>query len=169
MAKNQLYSNETTVFCEFILVVKKCHNLTFKVIFLYQKLFKSFSMNNTNLGTHFLLKLFFDNFNFWTTLLLKSCPHSDSDCWILFGNWFWHLIVGNRSIGLNFYQQRSVFALKICQRPQRSIRPMKAKKPVKGQNFKNHYFINIQSKIINKWECNTRKNLFFKNWKFSFS
>ena len=29
---------------------------------------------------------------------------------ITFGNWFWHPIVGNRSIVLNFYQQRPVFA-----------------------------------------------------------
>ena len=33
-----------------------------------------FSMNNTCLVAHFLLKSFFDNFNCLTTLLLKSCP-----------------------------------------------------------------------------------------------
>ena len=28
-------------------------------------------------------------------------------------------------------------------------------------------FIKIPCKIIIKWECNTKKKLFFKNWKFS--
>ena len=61
-------------------------------------------------------------------LLVQPTIHSDSDCWISFGNWFWHLIVGNRSIVLNFYQQRPVFALKNHPRPQRPKRPMKANK-----------------------------------------
>ena len=54
--------------------------------------------------------------------------HSDLKWPITFGNWFWHLIVGNRSIVLNFYQQRPVFALKNHPRPQRPKRPMKANK-----------------------------------------
>ena len=41
--------------------------LTFKVNFLYQKLSESFSiffsLKNINLGAHFLLLTFFDNFN----------------------------------------------------------------------------------------------------------
>ena len=56
------------------------------------------------------------------------CLHSVSKCPISFGNCFWHLIVGNRSIVLNFYQQRPVFALKNHPRPQRPKRPMKANK-----------------------------------------
>ena len=95
--------------------------------------------------------------------------HSDSDCWISFVNWFWHLIVGNRSIGLNSYQQRPVFK-KNCQRPQMSKRPMKTKKGHQRPELQKIIdFIKIQCKIINKWEYNTKKNLNFRNWKFSFS
>ena len=54
--------------------------------------------------------------------------HSDLKCPITFGNWFWHLTVGNRPIVLNFYQQRPVFALKNHPRPQRPKKPMKANK-----------------------------------------
>jgi hypothetical protein len=40
-----------------------------------------------------------------------SCHcHSESKCLISFRNWFWHLIVATRSIRLNFYQKRPVFA-----------------------------------------------------------
>jgi hypothetical protein len=71
---------------------------------------------------------------------------------------------------LNFYQQRPVFALKIHPRPLRPKRPMKAKKGHQRPELQKIIdFINIQCKIINKWECNTKKKLFFKNWKFSFS
>ena len=38
--------------------------------------------------------------------------HSELKFPITFGYWFWHLIVRNRSIALNFYQQRPVFAWK---------------------------------------------------------
>ena len=41
---------------------------------------------------------------------LKVIIQSDLKCTMTFGNWFWHFIVGNRSIVLNFYQQRPVFA-----------------------------------------------------------
>ena len=96
--------------------------------------------------------------------------HTDSKCPISFGDWFWHLIVGNRSIVLNFHQQRPVFALKNHPRPQRPKRPMKAKKGHQRPKLpKIIDFINNQCKIINKWECDTKKKLFFKNWKFSFS
>ena len=54
--------------------------------------------------------------------------HSVSKFQISFGNWFWHLIVENRSFVLEFYQQRPVFALKNHPRPQRPKRPMKANK-----------------------------------------
>ena len=54
--------------------------------------------------------------------------HSDLKCPITFGNWFWYLIVGNRSIVLTFYQKRPIFPLKNCPRPQRPKRPMKANK-----------------------------------------
>ena len=48
-------------------VSKKVQKLTFKVNFLCQKLSKSvhfFLLKNINLGAHFLLVSFFDNFNF---------------------------------------------------------------------------------------------------------
>ena len=52
---------------------------TFKVNFLYQKLSESFSiffsLKNINLGTHFLLLTFFDNFNFESTLFSKMIGH----------------------------------------------------------------------------------------------
>ena len=48
--------------------------------------------------------------------------HSELKCLISFGNWFWHLIVTNRSM-LNFYQKR----------PQRPIRPKRPMKASKGQ------------------------------------
>ena len=49
--------------------------LTFKVNFLYQKLSESFliffSLKNINLGAHFLLLTFFDNFKIEQLLFLK--------------------------------------------------------------------------------------------------
>ena len=54
---------------------QNCKNLTFKVIFLRQKLSKSLrkknSLKNINLGQQLLLKSFFDKFNFKNNLLLK--------------------------------------------------------------------------------------------------
>ena len=76
--------------------------------------------------------------------------HSVSKCPISFGNWFWHLIVGNRSIVLNFYQQRPVFALKNHPRPQRPKRPMKANKgqhSPKLQIYMLLSLINVKSSI----------------------
>ena len=65
---------------------------------------------------------------------------------------------------LNFYHQRPVFAQKIHPRPQRPKRPMKAKKGHQRPKLpKIIDFINNQCKIINKWECDTKKKLFFKN------
>jgi len=59
---------------------------------------------------------------------------------------------------------------KFIQGQQRPKRPMKAKKGhQRPEPQKIIDFINIQCKIINKWECNTKKKLFFKNWRFSFS
>jgi hypothetical protein len=59
---------------------------------------------------------------------------------------------------LNFYQQRPIFALKIHPRPLRPKRPMKVKKGHQRPELQNIIdFINIQCKIINKWECNTVK------------
>ena len=54
--------------------------------------------------------------------------HSDLKCQITFGNGFWVLNGGNRSIVLIFYQKKLVFALKKYPRPQRPKRPMKANK-----------------------------------------
>ena len=72
--------------------------------------------------------------------------------------------IRNRSIALNFHLQRPVFALKIRTRPQRPKKPMKAKKGHKRPDLQKIInFINISFKIINKWECNTKKKLFFKN------
>ena len=97
----------------------------------------------------------------WFYFYCCNCLHSDSECWISFVNWFWHLIIGNRSIVLNFYQERPVFALKIHPRPQR---------PTKGRKVQNFlcYYRSIQCKIIYKCEYNTKKYV-FKNQKFSFS
>ena len=65
---------------------------------------------------------------------------------------------------LNFHQQRPVFALKNHPRPQRPKRPMKAKKGHQRPKLpKIIDFINNQCKIINKWEYDTKKKLFFKN------
>ena len=54
---------------------QNCKNLTFKVIFLRQKLSKSLrkknSLKNINLGQQLLLKSFFAKFNFKNDLLLK--------------------------------------------------------------------------------------------------
>ena len=54
---------------------QNCKNLTFKVIFLCQKLSESLrkknSLKNINLGQQLLLKSFFDKFNFKNNLLLK--------------------------------------------------------------------------------------------------
>ena len=54
---------------------QNCKNLTFKVIFLRQKLSKSLwkknSLKNINLGQQLLLQSFFDKFNFENNLLLK--------------------------------------------------------------------------------------------------
>ena len=77
------YSKEIIEFWELVLWggVKKCHYLTFKVNFLHQKSSESFtffSLNNTNLGAHFLLLVLFENIHFWVTLLLKWCPIFDN-------------------------------------------------------------------------------------------
>ena len=58
--------------------------------------------------------------------IMFHLSHSDLKCLITFGNWFWDLIVGNRSIVLKCYQQRPVFVLKNHPRPQRPQSPMKA-------------------------------------------
>ena len=53
---------------------QNCKNLTFKVIFLCQKLSKSLqkkSLKDINLGQQLLKKSFFDKFNFRNNLLLK--------------------------------------------------------------------------------------------------
>ena len=58
-----------------IAICQKVPKLTFKVNFLYQKSFESFSiffsLKYTNLEAQFLLLAFFDEINFLTTLLLK--------------------------------------------------------------------------------------------------
>jgi len=65
--------------------VKKCLNLTFKVIFLCQKSFESFwfffSLKNISLEEGFLLLSFFENFNFWTTLFSKMVPNFWRSVW----------------------------------------------------------------------------------------
>ena len=60
----------------------------------------------------------------------KCRAATHSECRISFRNWFWHLIVANRSIMLNFYQKRPVFALK------KSSKATKDKKASKVQNLK---------------------------------
>ena len=107
--------------------------------------------------------MFFGGHPFMTSV--RQACHTDSKCRISFGDWFWHLIVENRSIVLNFHQQRPVSALKNHPRPQRPKRPMKAKKGHQRPKLSKIIdFINNQCKIINKLECHTKKKLFFKNW-----
>ena len=79
-----------------------------------------------------LMRLSRENFINETVL---SWIHSDSKGPILFVNWFWHLIVGNKSIGLNIYQQRPLLAFKIHLRPQRPKKPMKANKGQQSPKF----------------------------------
>ncbi len=108
-----------------------------------------------------LLNLIFLEMSAQNPFQLTLGKHSDSKCRISFAICFWHLNVGNRSIVLNFYQQRPVFALKIHPRPLRPKRPMKAKKGHQRPELQKLIdFINIQCKIINKWECNTKKICF---------
>ena len=85
----------------FTWVVKKCLNLTFKVIFSCQKSFQSlfFKLKNINLEEDFLLLSFFENFKFWTTLFSKMVPNfwqSDKpdriEC-----RWKWHKLVQSLS------------------------------------------------------------------------
>ena len=81
---------------------------------------------------------------------LSNRMHSVSKFQISFGNWFWHLIVESRSIVLEFYQQRPVFALKNHPRPQRPKRPMKANKgqhSPKLQIYMLLSLINVKSSI----------------------
>ena len=56
---------------------KKCQNGTFRVNFWCQKSTEFKKKMNSNLGDQFLLKTFFSSVNFWTGLLLKSCPIFD--------------------------------------------------------------------------------------------
>ena len=103
------------------------------------------------------------------TTKLKPPLHSDLKCPITFGNLFWHLTVGNRPIVLNFYQQRPVFALKNCPRPQR---PKKAnegqQRPAKSKTLNFFVIITIQCKIINKCKYTTKKMCFKEIWNFHF-
>ena len=66
-ANNQPYKKFLELAFSWVNIVKNCKILTFKVNFLCQKLSESFqfffSLNNINLGAHFLLLTFFDNFN----------------------------------------------------------------------------------------------------------
>ena len=74
-ANNQPYKKILGLAFSWVNIVKNCKILTFKVNFLWQKLSESFqtffSLNNINLGAHFLLLTFFDNFNFESTLFSK--------------------------------------------------------------------------------------------------
>ena len=68
-------------------MIENCQFLTFKVNFPCQKLSKSFSiffpLKNINLDAHFLLLTFFDNINFWITLLLKWCAIFDRSHYVI--------------------------------------------------------------------------------------
>ena len=106
---------------------------------------------------------------FWLRNIWMVPYHSDLECLITFGNWFWDLIVGNRSKVLNFYQQRPVFALKNYPRPQRPKRPMKANKGQQSPKLQISLLLslfNVKSSInVNM----ILKKVFLKNLKFSFS
>ena len=69
----------------FTRVVKKCLNLTFKVIFLCQKspelFWFFFSLKNISLEEGFLLLSFVENFNFWTTLFSKMVLNFWQSVW----------------------------------------------------------------------------------------
>ena len=76
---------------------------------------------------------------------------------------------GNRSIVLNFYQKKLVFALKNYPRPQRPKRPMKANKGQQSSKLQISLLLslfNVKSSInVNM----ILKKVFLKNLKFSFS
>ena len=81
-------------------------------------------------------------------------------CPISFRNWFWHLIVANRSIMLIFTKKGQFLLKKFTQGHKCQWRPAKSK------TSKLFDIINIHCIIINKCECNTKKRCFNENWKF---
>ena len=108
--------------------------------------------------------------NYFFTIPRWLFEHSDLECLRTFGNWFWDLIVGNRSIMLNFYQQWPFFASKNYPRPQRPKRPMKANKGQQSPKLQISFvIITIQCKIINKCQYGTKKCVFKKSEIFIFT
>ena len=92
---------------------------------------------------------------------IQKSDQRNLECPITFRNWFWHLIIGNRPIVLDFYQQRPVLALKNNPRPQRPKRPMKANKGQQSPKLQISFvIITIQCKIINKCQYGTKKMCF---------
>ena len=69
--------------------------------------------------------------------IILSMYHSDLECLGTFGNWFWDLIVGNRSIMLRFLSAMAIFCFKKLSKAKKANegqqRPTKASKV---QNFK---------------------------------
>ena len=95
--------------------------------------------------------------------------HSGSDWWILFRNWFWYLIVVNRSNALLILISKGppVFALFVQGHKIKKANKVQQGqwRPTKGsiaQNFKFFVIITIQGEIINKCEYNTKKCVFKK-------
>ena len=123
-----------------------------------------FLLNYVRVFSSIFLYKFAQKCQHFYTFTDQSVPlltHSELKCPISFENCFWHLIVANRSIVLNFYQKRPVFALKTHPRPQRPKRPMKANKGQQSPKTSKLFdIINIQCIIINKCECNTEKRCF---------
>ena len=133
---------------------------------MYSYLFSSFQKRK--FPTIFLRISFFGK-KIGQKLIRLYSDHSDLKCQITFGNGFWVLNGGNRSIVLNFYQKKLVFALKNYPRPQRPKRPIQAKKrPAKSITSKVFDIINIHCIIINKCEFITKKRCFNKIGNFHF-
>ena len=72
-------------------------------------------------------KMIFYMFSFYCSFAVGA-NQSAINLILLFGNWFWHLIIASNSILLYFYHQRPVFAQK------NHPRPTKAKKDNEGKN-----------------------------------
>ena len=112
--------------------------------YIYSKNYvKSFTYMSTydSLKHRICIKPFLQKSGHLLSDFLHAFCHSDLKCLITFGNWFWDLIVGNRSKVLNFYQQRPFFALKNYPRPKRPMKANKGQQSPKTSNFlRNHHY-----------------------------
>ena len=105
------------------------------------------------------LKLF--NIAASTTVIQNAWSHLEIgfDIWLL----------ETSQLCLIFISKGQFLLKKIIQGHKYQKGQWRPKKVIQGQNFKKSLISSIfNDKIINKWECNTKKKLFFKNWKFQF-